>query len=1049
MSIPLIAKLRKAFIGDEGLVDAADVDVSNTTLTGLLGNVGKAQSAFDRIDATGLGAQVREITGSFFSTYSEGSQNTNTWYGGRQTVNIRVNPSANGQYTFRMPASDDMNSVFNDLAARGLGEVFTITLEYSGGNTGLVNRNRLTVTNANVSNGFPQGTFPTVLAQGQSATFRIDRVGGITGSWERLGIQQAVNPVPTFGEFVFQTAGWNNADGSSLPSGANVLKGYAFPVLGSNPNDGTLRQGLLDSGVDDRIIYDGDYVVWTADSFTSWTDGDSWFVLPRNQLEMVSREEGNFLAQVTEIDNRVDIGFVDSLTNDALVWLSENPLAEAPFLDPSTDTNNPRSGDNYPYVGGREDKNAEGQFTLGYNRFNNYITIGITPSFFTGHDAKDVEVRVRDSDGGVIDSFNLDSDFTIKDDATFTNNTVRHYIRNTSINYPFLATIEIVLTQVQRHFRLNPQSVDVTQNVNNIQQSQLSDEVRDLLNQTPASVNIPDPIDPALTATVTLTLNSPASDARFLSASATAPYPTQLSDFDQVAVDNPRYQATDVILFVAVPEPANYALMNTTTDSVVALDSSEPSVEVIESLFDSGLTWFVYRVTGITSGNRFEVERVTTEQKLAIINRIDNLEANVRRIDAEQSAIPNDVRSVLEHNVTVTEETSPNKVASAFNNGLGTGGTQKVFFEASANAPSGGSLASNAFSVTDALPRAKRKLLYVGSDHNYANAVLVHAFDGASATNDLITYQDGQLFAKVFVPAQPASTTTVTTYPAPSARVSGSGIWQTIETLTFSNGVPVPLADELFFTRNLPTSNVTLNISYRGHANGNIFGAGSATLNVQPGIESSTTFNISDGSETATVEVRHLSNNQIRVSVTERVGAGLPTINDVQVILSFDETRTIPATNNSRRDVLLQSGIVSGQPNVIAFKPSDTDTLIAVSSDREIDTNFTYSTLFGAGLAGHLTVFAEDAEFFDFQNINPTNTTVQTLDDNANNPNYGLFDTNYTHETLVSLDTALEVDNSQGDKVKVGEELVLVASDNSRWRLSVDTSGNLITTQEP
>ena len=120
--------------------------------------------------------------------------------------------------------------------------------------------------------------FPTVLAQGQSATFRVVR----GGQWERINFQQAVNPAPTLGEVVLQTLGWNNSNGSFLPQGPMVLKGYAFPVVASNPNDGTLRQGLLDAGVSDRIIYDGDYVVWTADSFTSWTNGDDWFVLPRN-----------------------------------------------------------------------------------------------------------------------------------------------------------------------------------------------------------------------------------------------------------------------------------------------------------------------------------------------------------------------------------------------------------------------------------------------------------------------------------------------------------------------------------------------------------------------------------------------------------------------------------------------------------------------------------------------------------------------------------------------------------------------------------------------
>ena len=57
-------------------------------------------------------------------------------------------------------------------------------------------------------------------------------------------------------------------------------------------------------------------------------------------------------------------------------------------------------------------------------------------------------------------------------------------------------------------------------------------------------------------------------------------------------------------------------------------------------------------------------------------------------------------------------------------------------------------------------------------------------------------YLDGEFRAKVFVPAVPAGSTTTTSYPAPPTLVSGAGIWQTIEALTFQNGIPVPESDE-------------------------------------------------------------------------------------------------------------------------------------------------------------------------------------------------------------------------------------------------------------
>lgn len=1008
----LLYKIKPFLQGDQ-VVDAVDTENSNTGMTGSLADAGNVQEALRRIDNTGLGAQEREFTGSFFSTYSDGSDNTNTWYGGRQTVRLRGEAAANGQYTFRMPDSSDVTSMFNDLASRNIGEVFTITIQYQGGSSGFVNRNRLTITNASVSNGFPTGTFPTVLSQGQSATFRISRVGGVTGNWERIDFQQAVNPVPTLGEVVLQTTGWNNSNDSFLPSDGDVLKGYAFPVLGSNPNDGTLRQGFLDAGVSDRIIYDGDYVVWTADTFTSWTNnnGDDWFVLPRNQLQTLSREESNFLAQTSEIDNRVDVGFVQSMTSDALVWLSENPFAAAPFLTPSGDPQNPRAGDDYPYIGGRESRNAQQLFQSGRNWFNSYITLGITPNFISAHPESTIDIIVMGLDGNQIQRLNLANDFTFRDDGDFTNGTVRHYTRNTTFNYPSLAIVAIVLTQVQEHFNVNPSTVNLTPNVREITEDQFSEPVRTKLNATPESVNISQPINPYLTRTVELSRSSDYGEAYFLSTPVAGAYPTQLSDFQQVSQSNPRFTTTDVVLFVAVAEPDNYALFNTTQDTVVPLADGSPNLSVIESFTENDITYFVFRLTSVTSGDRFEVQRVTVETLLAIENSINELNSDVDALQAEALKIPEEVRGILENDITVTEEVSPNLVPSSFNNSLGNGGTQKVYIEGSPNAPSGGVLNSNALSLAPGA-RERNKLVYIGRDHVYQNADLLTGFDGVSNTRVLATFMQNAIMAKQFVPAIPAGTATSTIYPAPANLISGNGIWQTIEALTFVNGIPVPEADELFFTRNIPTTAETLTIQYRGHANGNVFGSNSTTLaSVGGSNEVATTVNISDGSETATLEIRYYpnrnGNKEIRATVTERVNTGLPTINDVQVILSWEETRTVPATNSRTRDVEIERVATTGTSNVIGVKPSATGTIILVGSEREVDTGFLYTDVFGATLAGHLTVFSDEGVFYDFQDIDPTNNTIVLLEQNSGNPNFNLFDTNYTHETTVAFDTTI------------------------------------------
>ncbi|BAV81071.1 hypothetical protein [Vibrio phage CKB-S1] len=1038
----ILYKIQPALQGQK-VADAEDVETTNDRLTGALADAGDVQTALQRIDNTGLGAPVREITGSFAATYFEGSENTETWYGGRQTVAIRVRPSANGQYTFRMPDVSDMASVFDDLAARGLGEVFTITIEYAGGNTGFVNRNRLTVNEASVSNGFAQGTFPTVLAQGQSATFRLSRVGGVTRSWERLGIQQAVSPAPTFGEFVFQTAGWNNADGSFLPRAETVLKGYAFPVFGSDPNDGTLRQGLLDAGVSDRVIYDGDFVVWTADTFTSWTanNGDDWFVLPRNQLEQLTREEGNFLAQVRETDQRVDVGPVSAITSDALVWLSENPLTAAPFLDPSGDTNNPRGDDDYAYIGGREDRNQANMFQFGQNRFNAYMTIGITPGFFVGHSAEDVRVRIRDLDGDVIQEFNLATDFTLRTDSDFTNSTVRHYTRATSVNYPALALIEIVLTGVEQHFRLVAPAVDVTQNIadDGITEPKLSQAVRDKLNATlPDNSNRFEAIEAQLRGYVNVTHRAPEVGARFLDYIGTGAYPSNLSAFTQVHADSPRFTGGNVAMFVAVPEPGSFTLRNVTTGNDTALVDG-PNVDVIESTNLDGVTYFVYLVTGLTSGHVYEVDRVTLERVLRTDNDIANLQDDIDRLEAEAQQIPAAVKQVLDTEVTVTEESNPTLVASAYNRGLGDTNAQTVFDEPSPNDAVGGVKRSDNINASPTA-RRRRKLLYFPAGTDYANQAYLTADNGTS-NQELLRYANGQFSAVVRVPAVPQGSQTSTIYPAPATQVSGPGIWVNVPALTFQNGVPVPEADEVFFTRNVPREATVLTIQYRGHANGNVFGESSATLaNVGGSQDAITTFTLNDGSETATVQVWYrASDRAIRVSVTESVRTGLPTINDIEVILSYQETRTVPAVPEGTREVALEFEHPGGQ--VFAFKASSAGNLVIVGDRTEVDTGFAFTSLFASDESGVLVAALETAVFYDYQDFDPIAPTVTDLENHATQPNFGLFDTQFTHETVVALGTQLQALDDLGNVVTVG--LIQMMTSAQRTAIT-DTSPRIV-----
>ena len=512
--------------------------------------------------------------------------------------------------------------------------------------------------------------------------------------------------------------------------------------------------------------------------------------------------------------------------------------------------------------------------------------------------------------------------------------------------------------------------------------------------------------------------------ALFSVTSETGPFPTTLdSGFVEVTQDHPTFTGLGGYYFVAVLADGisrRFVATDGTFDIEISPQeaNTNANLELGESLTRNGETYFVYRVINVGSGKTVRVDTINAHRVVAWQDDINTLLASVDRIDAELNhgvlSLPDAVVHVLENDVTVTEESTPTESATDYNESFVSPAAQTIFRETAANGPSAGQLNSKPISDTSGTDRARRKLMYITEDADTAFTPFILANDGG-ALRELVTLDNGVLNAQVFVPAQSAGSTSVTVYPAPANRFAGNGVWQNIPTLTFRNGVPVTEADELFFTRNLPQTSSTLTINYRGHANGNIFGTSSTTLaGVGGASEVSTTFVLTVGSETATAEVRYYPNFQgggktIRVSVTERVNVGLPTIQDVEVILSFSETRTIPAQPATERPVRIGTRPNTGKATVIGMKPSADDTVIIVGEETEVDTRFPYTTAFGASENGHLTINSEQSIFFDYEDFVLARQDIVSLQNHAPLPSFGLFTTNYTVDTTVELDTTLEV----------------------------------------
>lgn len=486
---------------------AAEVPVSSSNLRGLLLGSGNAQVAFDRIDATGLGAPITTFTGNYEST----TANQNEWLN-------RHLQGADGQSCSRnrfvnLPDLTELGAAFDGLSALGLPEVITITVSYFGCSSTSSAVNALRVNpSSNVDNapggfGFRNNV---VLNRADSVTLQIERESSTIGSWVVIarGLLASMSGA-SLDDIELQTRTWSNLDGSFLPSSDDVLKGYAFRVTSSSPNDGTLRQGLIDAGVTDKVIYDGDWVVWSAESYTSWVNGGDWFVIPADDVRRITQQQENLLQESSESDTDDYVRIADdadpSAGVEALVWLvnPDNALTAAPFLLPNTGTNpDPRNNPTVTYIGGRDDRLANNDFVFDLSRFTGNpvifegeIIVGITGSYITANNTNDIRLEIREPDGtpdgALITSYNLNSNFV--DPPLFSDLSLDYSILSTfniadsatELRYHSGQILRLVINRPDREFTFSENVKIGTDNIDGgaWQESDLATDVQAKLNR--------------------------------------------------------------------------------------------------------------------------------------------------------------------------------------------------------------------------------------------------------------------------------------------------------------------------------------------------------------------------------------------------------------------------------------------------------------------------------------------------------------------------------------------------------------------------------------
>ena len=481
--------------------------------------------------------------------------------------------------------------------------------------------------------------------------------------------------------------------------------------------------------------------------------------------------------------------------------------------------------------------------------------------------------------------------------------------------------------------------------------------------------------------------------------------------------ESPRFECSDTSVFVYTVGGGTYSLKNITQSTESPLENG---TSIASTTIDE-LTYFVHRIA-VSVSDILEIEVVSFENVAAWQNDIDNIDDAIEQINAELSHaalnLSDELIQVLDNQIIVTEESNPTIVATEFNKSFDSG-SQAIFYETNPNSVSGGILNSKPLKdLTGAL--VGRKLAYLPSTTSYVNGTILAAYD-ETTNRPLIDYLNGVFQARVFVPAVPSGTKTTTVRPYPINRVAQDWYFIALKTSNLQ-----PESDELFLTQNVPTAPTTLNINYRYDANGGHGPTLTTTLaisDINQDASQNVTLSLPDGESVSVSFDWQAAQRRIRITGSPNTGNSGIFIFDMEVGITYSRTVNTPAVPAGEKLVTIENQAVAGQENVFAIKPSASGDLIIVSDELEVDTGYAYTLLFGAQQDGYLILTHPNPTFLNYQNLEPSASTVSNLENHAILPQFGLFSTQYTHATIVELGTQFIVSDSSGDRYNVGDSL--------------------------
>ncbi len=444
-----------------GTVTAANqIIYDSTNPTGVTDGAANTQVALERIDATGIGAALFSFTGSYSAT----DANSAEWYDGRASQHVQgASGQVNGLRTFDLPGTTALNTVFDALVALGLAEQFTLIISYLGGVSGAsMTVNRLTVQPRIAPAPQIASRASVVLTHGDSVTLQVTRSGSTLSDYEVVSEGRLASTVPggdSLNDIELRDESWDASASGTLPT--NVLQGYAFRVINA-PADGSGRFSV--------VMYTDDWVVWTAGSFTQWSDTANWFVIPATDVRRITSAQADFLGATGE-QNVIIRGanYADSVGE-----IRMQIYATAADYD-AADLNNNGQIDEYT---GTAD--THGRIAIRLPDILANLTT-VLPTLY---------IYAESSEGDFTRVFNLDTDFTHQGNFGGESD----YLADADYNFRANDTLRIYRTSTSPHFTIS--NYNAVNNIDDgtIVETKLSPAVQNKLNAPGHTDSLPAPL---------------------------------------------------------------------------------------------------------------------------------------------------------------------------------------------------------------------------------------------------------------------------------------------------------------------------------------------------------------------------------------------------------------------------------------------------------------------------------------------------------------------------------------------------------------------------